>query len=99
MDILQDREGRSNIRLIVLVFMVLSGIAAALLYFPPILTKTEPEKSSGDLTFTDGAGNPLTGALTLSGEGVSSGSKPNVNLISWHGIHIAIINYDAFATK
>lgn len=83
MDILRDKEGLSNIRLIVLVFMVLTGIAAALLYFPPIPTKTEPEKTSGDMTFTDGAGNPLSGSIELRGDGVSSGLKPNVNYISW----------------
>jgi PGF-pre-PGF domain-containing protein len=100
MDVLRDKAGLSNIRLIILVFVVLSGIAAALLYFPPILTHTEAQKTSGEITFTDSAGNPLTGAISLSGDGVSSGPpKPDVNLISWHGIPGTIISYDDFATK
>ncbi len=100
MDVLRDKDGLSNIRLIILVFVVLSGIAAALLYFPPISTRTAPLKTSGEITFIDGAGNPLGGAISLSGDGVSSGPpKPNVNLISWTQIPNAIINYDAFATK
>lgn len=100
MDVLRDKAGLSNIRLIIFVFVVLSGIAAALLYFPPILTHTEAQKTSGEITFTDSAGNPLTGAISLSGDGVSSGSpKPDVNLISWHGIPSTIISYDDFANK
>ncbi|MFZ3060894.1 MAG: carboxypeptidase regulatory-like domain-containing protein, partial [Candidatus Methanoperedens sp.] len=100
MDVLRDKAGLSNIRLIILVFVVLSGIAAALLYFPPISTRTAPLKTSGEIKFMDSAGNPLSGAISLSGEGVSSGPpKPNVNLISWTQIPNAIINYDAFATK
>ncbi|MCZ7406029.1 MAG: cytochrome c3 family protein [Candidatus Methanoperedens sp.] len=100
MDILRDRAGLSKTRLIILVFVVLSGIAAALLYFPPILTHTEAQKTSGEITFIDSAGNPLTGAISLSGDGVSSGPpRPNVNLISWHGIPGTIISYDDFATR
>ncbi len=100
MDVLRDKEGLSNVRLIILVFVVLSGIAAALLYFPPIPTRTEALKTSGEITFADSAGNPLSGAMTLSGEGISSGPpKPNVNLISWTQIPNATINYDALSTK
>ncbi|MCX9026032.1 MAG: hypothetical protein OIN85_08070, partial [Candidatus Methanoperedens sp.] len=100
MDILRDRAGLSKTRLIILVFVVLSGIAAALLYFPPVPTRTEALKTSGEITFTDSAGNPLTGAISLSGDGVSSGPpRPNVNLISWHGIPSTIISYDDFAIR
>ena len=46
------------------------------------------------------SGNPLTGSISLSGDGVSSGPpRPDVNLISWNGIPGAIISYDDFATK
>lgn len=99
MDVLRNKEGRSNIRLIIFVFVVLSGIVAALLYFPPIPTRTEPEKTSGDITFLDGAGNPISGAIELIGAGVSSGLKPNVNFISWTNVPDARIRYEALETK
>ncbi|MDP2844727.1 MAG: hypothetical protein Q8N79_01450, partial [Candidatus Methanoperedens sp.] len=99
MDVLRDKEGRYNIRHIILVFVVLSGIAAALILYPPIPTKTDPDKTSGDITFTDSGGNPLTGGIELSGAEVSSGLKPNVNFISWTNVPNARVYYNALGTK
>ena len=56
-------------------------------------------RTSGDLTFTDSAGNPLNGIIELSGTGVSSGLKPNVNSISWTNIPNARVDFNAFDTK
>ncbi|MCX9075464.1 MAG: hypothetical protein OIN88_12565, partial [Candidatus Methanoperedens sp.] len=73
MKLLQEKNGLVGIRFIVLAFTVLICIAAALLFYPPISTRTAEEPTSGDVTFTDRAGNPLEGTFELSGVGVSSG--------------------------
>jgi hypothetical protein len=99
MDILRDKDGRSNIRLIILVFAVLTGIVAALLYFPPILTRTGEVKTSGDITFLDGIGNPLSGTIEISGAGISGGQKSNVNYVSWTNVPNAKIYYNVLDTK
>ncbi len=99
MDILQDREGHSNIRLIILVFVVLTGIVAALLYFPPIPTKTEPGKTSGEITFLDGTGNPLGCVLQTSVDGEPQQSQKNVNFIRWTNVPNIGIYCNAMDTK
>lgn len=99
MTILRDKTGRANIRLIVLVFAVLSGIAAALLYFPPVPTRTEPEKTSGDITFTDSSGIPLGGTISISIAGELQRPQENANFISWTNVPDARIHYSALETK
>ncbi len=99
MKLLREKDGHANIRLIVLVFVVLSGIAAALLFYPPITTRTAEERSSGDVAFIDRTGNPLGGRLEISGAGISSGEKSNVNFISWSNIPNARIGYNALDIK
>ncbi len=98
MDVLRDKEGHSNIRLIILVFVVLTGIVAALLYFPPILTRTEEKRTSGDITFTDGMGNLLSGTLTGSVAGTSL-EPANAYDVRWENLPNAGIYFDALATK
>ena len=99
MKLLQEKNGLVGIRFIVLAFTVLICIAAALLFYPPISTRTAEEPTSGDVTFTDRAGNPLEGTFELSGVGVSSGSKSNYNFITWKNIPNVRIKYDALSIK
>ncbi|MBU4223386.1 MAG: hypothetical protein KKD46_06890, partial [Euryarchaeota archaeon] len=55
MSVLRDKTGHANIRHVILTFIILSGLAAAFLYYPPIPTRTAEELTQGDITFTDSA--------------------------------------------
>ncbi|MDO9097808.1 MAG: hypothetical protein Q7U60_06780, partial [Candidatus Methanoperedens sp.] len=97
MIVLQDNKKISKRiypRLIVPVFFVLSLSLAALYY-----VSTAEEKTSGDITFTDSAGNPLMGAVELSGAGISSGLKTDVSYISWTNIPNAAIYFNVLYTR
>ncbi len=97
--LLPEKDGHADIRLMVLAFVVLSGIAAALLFYPPVYTRTAEGRTSGDVTFIDSTGNPLEGILEISGAGITSGPKSNVNFISWSNFPNARIKYDALDIK
>ncbi|MFZ3059177.1 MAG: hypothetical protein WA102_05495 [Candidatus Methanoperedens sp.] len=77
--------------------IVLSLLVVAVLYFSSI--GVIEKRTSGDITFTDSAGSPLNGAIELSGAGMSSGLKPNINSISWTNIPSARVYFNAFDTK
>ncbi|MDD5474107.1 MAG: hypothetical protein PHU34_08150 [Candidatus Methanoperedens sp.] len=77
--------------------IVLSLLVVAVLYIPSI--GIIEKRTSGDITFTDSAGSPLNGAIELSGAGMSSGLKPNINSISWTNIPGARVYFNAFETK
>ncbi len=99
MRLIWDNRGRTNVRLIMLVFAVLSGIAAAILYFPPLLTSTSEEPTRGDITFIDGAGNPLRCILEISGDGVKSVRKENASFVRWNNVSRTRIKFDALDSK
>ncbi|MDP2753595.1 MAG: hypothetical protein Q8P40_04310 [Nitrospirota bacterium] len=68
-------------------FLVLSAIITALLYYPPIPTRSEPGKTSGEIIFT-----PQGGIIEVSGaEGASSGPS-TANRVTW-SVGNAIIKY------
>lgn len=99
MSVLRDKTGHANIRHVILTFIILSGLAAAFLYYPPIPTRTAEELTQGDITFTDSAGNPISGAIGLSGSGISGGYKENVNFIKWERVPNGMIYFDALGIK
>ncbi|MCZ7397010.1 MAG: hypothetical protein O8C59_00640, partial [Candidatus Methanoperedens sp.] len=99
MKLLSKNEGHANIRLIVLIYVVLSGIAVAFLFYPPVSTRSAEERTSGDVTFLDSSGNPFGGILEISGGEITSGPKPDVNFISWSNFPNAKIKYDALDIK
>jgi len=72
MSVLQDKTGHANIRHVILTFIILTGLAAAFLYYPPIPTRTAEELTQGNITFTDSAGDPISGAIGISGSGISA---------------------------
>lgn len=78
------------IKRFILVFLVLSAVIAALLYYPPVPTRSEPGKTSGKIIFT-----PQGGIIEVSGaEGASSGPNPNKNEVRWTNIGNAVIKYN-----
>ena len=99
MSVLRDKTGHVNIRQVILTFIILSGLAAAFLYDPPIPTRTAEELTQGDITFTDRAGNPISGAIGISGSGISGGYKDNVNFIKWERVPNGMIYFDALGIK
>ena len=99
MSVLGDKTGRANIRHVILTFIILSGLAAAFLYYPPIPTRTAEELTRGDITFTDISGNPISGAIGISGSGITGGYKENVNFIKWERIPNGLIYFDALSIK
>ncbi|MDD5615117.1 MAG: cytochrome c3 family protein [Candidatus Methanoperedens sp.] len=99
MSVLGDKTGHANIRHVILTFIILSGLATAFLYYPPIPTRTAEELTHGDITFADISGNPISGAIGISGSGISGGYKENVNFIKWTKIPNGIIYFDALGIK
>ncbi len=99
MSVLQDKTGHANIRHVILTFIILIGLAVAFLYYPPIPTRTAEELTQGDITFTDSAGDPINGAIGISGSGISGGYKENVNFIKWDRIPNGIVYFDALVKK
>src|SRR5574341_131033 len=94
LSVVRDCAGRANIRLLILVFVVLMGIAVALVYNPPIPTRSEEKRTKGDITFIDGQGNPLSGTLSISISGKPEKPRENVNFISWANVPNAWISFD-----
>lgn len=97
-NILQDEAGRINLRIIVLVSIILSGVVMAVLYFPPLPISAK-ESTSGDIAFVDSAGNALIGAIEISSAGTPGMYNENVNFVSWDNVPNASLYFNAFDTK
>ncbi len=76
--------------------IVLSLLVVAVLFFSPI--GVIEKRTSGDITFTDSAGNLLSGTLNRSVAGTSL-EPANAYYVSWTNVPNAGIYFDALATK
>ncbi len=95
----RDFKRHANIKNTLLIFVMLSVLAIALLYFLPIPTRAGGEKlTSGDITFTDGSGNPLNGKIEINGAGISGNHKEGASYVSWKNLPHVIISYNVLKT-
>lgn len=99
MSVLRDKTGHANIRHVILTLIIISGLAAAFLYYPPVFTRSAEELTQGDITISDSTGNPVSSAIGISGSGISGGYKENVNFIKWERVPNGIIYFNAFSIK
>ena len=95
----KNNASRAGIRLSVPLLIVLLVLIASVLiiYSTPVLT--EEKRTSGNLSFTDGAGSLINGAIEISMTGAPSGGRSNVNSITWSNAPNAWIYFDALGTK
>jgi hypothetical protein len=95
----KNKAARACIRLSVPVLIVLLVLVASVLiiYSTPVLT--EEKRTSGNLTFTDRAGIPVSGTIEISMTGAPPGGRSNVNSITWRNAPNAWIYFDAHETK
>ncbi|HEY9245258.1 MAG TPA: hypothetical protein VIO11_00275, partial [Candidatus Methanoperedens sp.] len=90
-----DKAQGANLRFIIFVLIILSSMAIVMLYIDPIRTLTEEKKTSGNLTFIDGRGNPIAGTMEISISGTLTDKRPKVNSITWNDVPNAKISFDA----
>ncbi len=98
MSFIKDKDGSLNIRLIILLIVIMTGVVAAIFYFPPVPTQTAEALTNGSIIFTDKTGNVLPGTIEVSIAGATKETKENVNSVNWNGIPNVRISFNALET-
>ncbi|MDP2844905.1 MAG: hypothetical protein Q8N79_02370, partial [Candidatus Methanoperedens sp.] len=83
---------RVSLPLLILVLVIVTSVL--IIYSTPVLTIEK--RTSGNLTFTDGTGDLLSGTIEISMIGAPPGRKSNVNSITWRNAPNAWIYFDAY---
>lgn len=94
-----NKTARARIRLSVprVILLLVLFIPMLIIFSIPVLT--EAKRTSGNLSFIDGMGGLINGAIEISMTGAPPGGRSNVNSISWRNAPNAWIYFDAHETK
>ncbi len=95
----EKKAARAVIRLSVPLLLILVVLIASILIIYSIPVLTEEKRTSGNLTFTDRAGIPVSGTIEISMTGAPSGGRPDVNTVMWKNAPNARIYFAAHETK
>lgn len=92
----KNKSARTGIRvslpLLILVLVIVASVL--IIYSTPVLTIEK--RTSGNLTFIDGAGDLVSGTIEINMIGAPPGRKSNVNSITWRNAPNAWIYFDAY---
>ncbi len=95
----KNKAARARIKLLLSLLIVLPVLFMSVLIIYSIPALTEAKRTSGNLSFTDGAGSLIYGSIEISMTGAPPGGRSNVNSITWRNAPNAWIYFDAFEKK
>ncbi len=95
----EKKAARAVLRLSVPLLLILVVLIASILIIYSIPVLTEEKRTSGNLTFTDRAGIPVSGTIEISMTGAPSGGRSDVNTVMWRNAPNARIYFAAHETK